>query len=395
MHKKSRKEEPVNSGKALERPVQQANHADSPGIPEEATLIITGADLTGELLQAQQVDSAMWAQGHLGNAATKDLSEGVKPHIPPPLKDLKRSLTENGGAPLGDQLKLEMESSFNQDFRSVRIHSDEPADKATERLHARAFTIGHDIYFSRGEYNASTSQGKELIGHELAHVAQQGEVTGTNPVAITQPDSAAEIEAMQASKSIAAGKDAQVMPHPELAGTVARGIDPWSSPGAERCRREATDARLRERSQLYSEFSRLVLHRIRISQEFLRLETPDYRMASDHMQEVYNYCLDALRRHEESGGEPREECGTEPESGFFQPEQTFEAVMAQLPQWPDSLIEGLQNLTDLIDGFSTTLNVLIDDPRSRTEEANSRASLELAEIYRQARDLWLRIQTQP
>ena len=56
---------------------------------------------------------------------------------------------------------------------SVRLHTDEQADCAARALNARAFTVGHDIYFDRREYSPSTSEGQRLLAHELVHVAQQ------------------------------------------------------------------------------------------------------------------------------------------------------------------------------------------------------------------------------
>lgn len=59
------------------------------------------------------------------------------------------------------------------DVSTVKLHHDEGAQQAAQQKHARAFTLGNDIYFNRGEFNPSTSTGRALIGHEMAHVAQQ------------------------------------------------------------------------------------------------------------------------------------------------------------------------------------------------------------------------------
>jgi len=42
-----------------------------------------------------------------------------------------------------------------------------------ESLNARAFTLGNDIAFGANQYSGGTSAGRELLGHELAHVVQQ------------------------------------------------------------------------------------------------------------------------------------------------------------------------------------------------------------------------------
>ncbi|MCX6244348.1 MAG: DUF4157 domain-containing protein [Bacteroidetes bacterium] len=60
--------------------------------------------------------------------------------------------------------------SATRDFPGVRMHLNSP--RATE-LHALAFTQGNEIHFAPGQYDPDSPKGKELIGHELAHVRQQ------------------------------------------------------------------------------------------------------------------------------------------------------------------------------------------------------------------------------
>ena len=52
----------------------------------------------------------------------------------------------------------------------VRIVPDSPA---ADRLDANALTRGDTIHFAPGKFQPASAQGRELIGHELAHVAQQ------------------------------------------------------------------------------------------------------------------------------------------------------------------------------------------------------------------------------
>jgi hypothetical protein len=59
------------------------------------------------------------------------------------------------------------------DFGAVRIHTDGDAQRSARRLNARAYTVGLDIVFNRGEYVPQTKRGKELMAHELTHVMQQ------------------------------------------------------------------------------------------------------------------------------------------------------------------------------------------------------------------------------
>lgn len=67
------------------------------------------------------------------------------------------------------------ESRFGRDFSNVRIHAGSEADTASRALDARAFTLGGDIAFAKGEYRPGTESGRRLIAHELVHTLQQGE----------------------------------------------------------------------------------------------------------------------------------------------------------------------------------------------------------------------------
>lgn len=66
-----------------------------------------------------------------------------------------------------------MEPRFGHDFGSVRVHDDTRADAASTAVGARAFTVGTDIVFRRGEFVPHTQAGRTLLAHELAHVAQR------------------------------------------------------------------------------------------------------------------------------------------------------------------------------------------------------------------------------
>ena len=84
------------------------------------------------------------------------------------------------GHALEGGVKHRMQSAFGADFSGVRVHADSSAHKMSDRLNARAFTIGNDVAFGTGEYQPGTPVGDALIAHELAHVVQQqsGDVAG-------------------------------------------------------------------------------------------------------------------------------------------------------------------------------------------------------------------------
>lgn len=91
-------------------------------------------------------------------------------------------------------------------YARARLHTDPAAEKLAAAYGARAVTIGDDVYFGRGQFQPETRAGRELIAHELAHVAQQSRGAGPN-----QGDPAqAEAEADQAAASQLAGGTARV-----------------------------------------------------------------------------------------------------------------------------------------------------------------------------------------
>lgn len=66
------------------------------------------------------------------------------------------------------------ESRFGRSFGNVRMHSGPEAETAAQALDARAFTVGRDVFFNRAEYQPGSVEGRRLLAHELAHVAQAG-----------------------------------------------------------------------------------------------------------------------------------------------------------------------------------------------------------------------------
>lgn len=65
-----------------------------------------------------------------------------------------------------------MESAFDAGLDAIRVHRDGEADRLNRSLSARAFTVGRDIYFSRGAYRPGTSEGDHVLAHEIAHTQQ-------------------------------------------------------------------------------------------------------------------------------------------------------------------------------------------------------------------------------
>lgn len=99
------------------------------------------------------------------------LSISLSPAVTP-AGDFK-GISDTSHAGLDRKTRSFMESRFNRDFSSVTIHTDSVSAQNAERLNAKAFTIGNDIYFNKGYYNPGSSAGKQLLAHELTHTIQQ------------------------------------------------------------------------------------------------------------------------------------------------------------------------------------------------------------------------------
>jgi len=77
------------------------------------------------------------------------------------------------GRPVEPALRQDMEQRFGHDFSHVRVHTDTSAVESAHALSARAYTVGGDIVFGRGQYAPGASEGRRLLAHELTHVVQQ------------------------------------------------------------------------------------------------------------------------------------------------------------------------------------------------------------------------------
>jgi hypothetical protein len=74
---------------------------------------------------------------------------------------------------LSPQERSFFEPRFGHDFSQVRIHADTGSAEMADALNAEAFTFGRHIYFGAGKRRPRTTEGNQLLAHELAHVVQQ------------------------------------------------------------------------------------------------------------------------------------------------------------------------------------------------------------------------------
>jgi len=139
--------------------------------------------------------------GQLQRAARDSSAVG---EVPPIVYDVLRS----PGQPLDAGTRAFMEPRFGQDFSGVRVHTDAKAAESARTVSARAYTVGQNIAFDRGQYQPHTPKGAGLLAHELAHTVQQAglrRASAGNGISISSESDASEREATDAANSVMQG----------------------------------------------------------------------------------------------------------------------------------------------------------------------------------------------
>ena len=116
------------------------------------------------------------------------------------------------GAALSEREAARLSPHVGPAAGAARLHTDDAADLIAAAHHARALTLGRDIYFARGEYAPGTERGDELLAHELTHVGQgqRGELTRAAAKGL---DSGGQLDPSEAEADLAA-KLAVIQLHP-------------------------------------------------------------------------------------------------------------------------------------------------------------------------------------
>ena len=113
--------------------------------------------------QIRREDKTIHSQGR-GDKASK---------ISPKIESKVQSIQQSSGHRLPLSIRSFMEPRFQENFSGVKVHTDNAAANLAHDLQARAFTIGRNIVFGRGEFQQNIPSGRKLIAHELTHVIQQ------------------------------------------------------------------------------------------------------------------------------------------------------------------------------------------------------------------------------
>jgi hypothetical protein len=139
------------------------------------------------------------------------------PHASETLGGVK-SILRSPGQPLDGATRAFFEPRFAQSFSHVRVHADTEAATSASAMNAFAYTFGRDIVFAAARYSPGTSEGRKLLAHELAHVAQQqSQRSGAAGAGVTARDGSEEREARGAADAALKGSVERPLTHSPLA----------------------------------------------------------------------------------------------------------------------------------------------------------------------------------
>lgn len=132
----------------------------------------------------------------------RTLTQPAVPQSPHRIWNQAYDTARTGGRPLEEGDRTYFEQRYGYQLDHVRVHADGRSSEAAQSVGARAYTLGNHIVFDSGQYAPSTTSGRQLLGHELAHVVQQSR-GGAPPAPI--PGTSLENSAWQAAQSSTPG----------------------------------------------------------------------------------------------------------------------------------------------------------------------------------------------
>ena len=127
----------------------------------------------------------------------RDLSEvnGPEGGMLPGDVSAKIQSMRGGGQKLSDKNIQQYSQKFGRDMSDVHVHTDAAADTVSRSLNARAFTIGSDVFLTKGINPDGGGRDAQTMAHELTHVVQQGGHASSGPLKLGAADTAQEHEA--------------------------------------------------------------------------------------------------------------------------------------------------------------------------------------------------------
>ena len=122
------------------------------------------------------------------------------------------------GQKLSDRNLQQYSQQFGRDMSDVHVHTDSESDSISRSLNARAFTIGSDVFLTKGIDPDGGGRDAQTMAHELTHVVQQGGHASSGRLKLGAADTAQEHEAEFTARREFSPK------MEEEEGTVQRGL---------------------------------------------------------------------------------------------------------------------------------------------------------------------------
>jgi hypothetical protein len=190
-----------------------------PGYEEGRRLGQTRAD-------AEQVDHGTAGKATLvdGGFEANAAAPAADPKLATAATNAIGATSSSHGQALPAHLARKFESSLGSSLTEVRVHTGPQSAAATRAVGAKAYALGQDIHFGRGQYDPDSPAGERLLAHEVAHTAQQrgSAAVPRLQLGLSSRGDATEVEADTAADAMIAGQSAKVSSAGGLARTIMR-----------------------------------------------------------------------------------------------------------------------------------------------------------------------------
>lgn len=126
--------------------------------------------------EADSVAQQVSGRTSTGQASQRTVQRNTLPQVGPAGGQVESGLArqieqgKQGGRPLPQMVRRQVEGSLGADFSGVRVHTGEKAEQTNQALGAKAFTHGKHIFLGTHQ----SPHDVQLMSHELTHTIQQG-----------------------------------------------------------------------------------------------------------------------------------------------------------------------------------------------------------------------------
>lgn len=170
------------------QPKLEIGAADDP-LEREADAV--AAQVMGMADPSVRMTAPLQVSRQCASCEEEDKTLRAKPAAAAPLAGVApaqvHAVLGQSGRPLDAGTRAFFEPRLGVDLSGVRVHTEAQAGTAAHAVGARAFTVGENIVFAPGQFAPSSSAGRHLLAHELAHVVQQRGGAGARRVQRAPP----------------------------------------------------------------------------------------------------------------------------------------------------------------------------------------------------------------